>query len=151
VYDDFGAGRTQDVFIAAVDSSLRPRFVVPVTPPDRGHTQQFFPAAALDSATGTVWACWYDTTFDPHGHRAWFTCSASHDGRTWSAPERAAADPSLVNDLYADLGSGNGFSPSVVAAAGTAHPFWIAISSKDFRQHIGTARLPERAAFAVTP
>jgi hypothetical protein len=145
VYDDVGANRTQDVMIAG------PHFVATVSPPDKGKTQQFFPVAARDPQTGVLWACWYDTTFDPNNHRAWFTCSASHDGRTWSAPERAVEQPTLVSDLFADLQTANGFTPSLVAAAGAAHPFWIGINASSDRQDILTARLSERRAFAVTP
>lgn len=145
VYDDVGVNRTQDVVAAGAG------FEVTVTPPDRGKTQQFFPVAAVDPETGVLWACWYDTTFDSHAHRAWFTCAASRDGRRWSSPERAAADPTQVADIYTDLGAANGFWPSVVAAAGTAHPFWIQIGSVNLDQNIATARLPERGAFAVAP
>ena len=151
VYDDVGLNRTQDVMIAAVDSKLHTRSVLTVTPPDRGKTAQFFPTAALDPQTGVLWACWYDTTFDPNNHRAWFTCSVSHDGRRWSSPERAAAEPTQVADLYTDLGQSNGFAPSLVAADGVGHPFWIDISSRSYTQEIATASLPERAAFAVAP
>jgi hypothetical protein len=151
VYDDVGLNRTQDVMIAAVDAKLHPRFEQPLTPPDRGKTSQFFPTAALDAQTAVLWACWYDTTFDPNNHRAWFTCSASRDGRRWSSPERAAALPTHVTDLYTDLQSGNGFSPSLVAADGVGHPFWIDISSRSFTQEIATASLPERSALAVQP
>jgi hypothetical protein len=151
VYDDVGVNRTQDVMVAAVDANLHPRFTRTVTPPDRGKTAQFFPTAALDAQTGVLWACWYDTTFDPNNHRAWFTCSASHDGRTWTAPERAAAEPTHVADLYTDLAQANGLAPSLVAAGGVGHPFWIDISSRSYTQEIATASLPERAAFASAP
>jgi hypothetical protein len=145
VYDDVGVNRTQDVVIAG------PKFTAEVTPPDKGKTQQFFPAAALDPQTGVLWACWYDTTFDPNAHRAWFTCSASHDGRTWTPPVRAAATPTDVNDLYTDLGSANGFYPALTAGAGTAHPFWIGVDPTSFQQEIYTATLSEREAFALKP
>jgi hypothetical protein len=143
IYDDVGVNRTQDVVIAG------PKFATTVSPPDRGKTQQFFPAAAFDAQTGALWACWYDTTFDPNAHRAWFTCSASHNGRTWTSPERAAATPTDVADLYTDLASANGFYPSVTAAAGKAHPFWIGVDPSSFQQEIVTAALSERDAFAL--
>ena len=145
VYDDVGVNRTQDVVIAG------PKFTVTIPPPDKGKTQQFFPAAALDAQTGVLWACWYDTTFDPNAHRAWFTCSASHDGRTWTPPERAAATSTDVSDLYTDLGSANGFYPAVTAAAGKAHPFWIGVDPTSFQQEIVTATFSERDAFALKP
>lgn len=145
VYDDVGVNRTQDVVIAG------PKFGATVSPPDKGKTQQFFPAAALDRQTGTLWACWYDTTFDPNAHRAWFTCSASKNGRTWTPPERAAAGPAYVSDLYTELASANGFYPSVTAAAGSAHPFWIGVDPTSVQQEIVTARLSERRAFVLEP
>jgi hypothetical protein len=151
VYDDVGVNRTPDVMIAAVHRDLRPWFERTVTPADRGRTQQFFPTAARDPQTGTLWTCWYDTTFDHHAHRAWFTCSASHNGRVWSSPERAAAAPTQVADLYTDLGASTGLYSSIAAGGGVAHPFWIDISSRSFTQEIATARLPERDAFAVQP
>jgi hypothetical protein len=147
VYDDVGANRTPDVFVTALDRALRPRFNAQVNPPDKGATQQFFPAAAIDASTGVLWACWYDTTFDPHAHRAWLTCSASRGGRTWTPPERAAAAPTQVNDLYTDLQGSTGFAPAVVADRGIAHPFWIGVNSTDFAQDIYTAALSERKAF----
>ena len=118
-----------------------------VNPPDKGSTQQFFPAAAVDASTGVIWTCWYDTTFDPNAHRAWFTCAASRDGKTWTLPERAAADPAHVSDLYTDLQGSTGFSPSVVADRGIAHAFWIGVNRLDFTQNVFTATLSERKAF----
>ena len=147
VYSDVGANRTPDIYVAAFDPALKPLFLKQVNPPDRGAAQQFFPVATADPTTGSLWACWYDTTFDPHAHRAWFTCSVSHDGRVWTAPERAAATPSQAADLYTDLGTSTGFMPAVVADRGVAHAFWIDINNVDFAQDISTAALPERAAF----
>jgi hypothetical protein len=145
VYEDVGVNRTQDVVIAA------PKFAATVPPPDKGKTQQFFPAAALDPQTRVLWACWYDTTFDPNAHRVWFTCAASRNGRTWTPPERAAATPTDVSDLYTDLASANGLYPSVTAAAGSAHPFWVGVDPTSFQQEIVTAKLSEREAFALKP
>jgi hypothetical protein len=147
VYDDVGANGTPDVLVTALDSGLRPRFRAQVNPPDRGKAQQFFPSAAVDPTTGTLWACWYDTTFDPNAHRAWFTCSASHGGRTWTPPERAAAAPTQVADIFTDLQRSTGFSATVVADRGVAHAFWINIGQVDFAEDIYTAALNERAAF----
>jgi hypothetical protein len=147
VYDDVGANRTPDIFLTALDRGLKPLFRAQVNPPDRGKTQQLFPAAAVDPSTGTLWACWYDTTFDPNAHRTWYTCSASHDGRTWTAPERAAAGPTKVADLFTDLQRSTGLSTTVVADRGIAHAFWINIGEVDFAQDIYTAALSERAAF----
>jgi hypothetical protein len=149
VYGTVGANGTSDINVAAFDATLRPLFRKQVNPPDDGKTQQLFPAATADSSTGTLWACWYDTTYDPRARRAWFTCSASHDGRSWTPPERAAAVPTQVADLFTDIRSATGFWPSVVAAGGVAHAFWIEIDPIDFAQRISTAALPERAAFVT--
>jgi hypothetical protein len=147
VYDDVGKNGTPDVFVTALDRGLRPLFNAQVSPPDRSATQQFFPSAAVDPSTGVLWACWYDTTFDPNAHRAWFTCSASHDGRTWTPPERASAGPTQVEDLSTDLQRSSGFSAAVAAGRGVAHAFWITVNPTDFAQDIYTASLSERAAF----
>ncbi|HVM55965.1 MAG TPA: sialidase family protein [Gaiellaceae bacterium] len=147
VYDDAGPNGTQDVFVAALDSRLRPVFRTRVSPPDRGKTDQYLPAAGVDAETGAIWACWYDTTFDPHGHRSWFTCSASRTGRTWTAPVRAAAAPSLTEDvLY--VAYETGLYPSIVAARGVAHVFWADTRVIDNGVDAYTAALSERAAFA---
>jgi hypothetical protein len=142
-----GANRTPDVLVTTLDRGLRPLFRAQVNPPDKGRTQQFFPAAAVDATTGVLWACWYDTMFDPNAHRAWFTCSASRDGRTWTPPERAAADATHVSDLYTDLQGSTGFAPAVVADRGVAHPFWIGVNRTNFAQDIYTAALSEQRAF----
>jgi hypothetical protein len=147
VYDDVGANRTPDVFVATLDKALRPLFHVQVNPPDKTSTQQFFPAAAVDPTTGVLWACWYDTTFDPNAHRAWFTCSASRTGKTWTLPERASAAAVHVTDLYTVLRASTGFAPAVVADRGTAHPFWIGVNRTSFAENIYTAALSERKAF----
>ena len=123
VFGDGGANGAGDVFLAALTPQLRPRFRTQVNPPDKGKTGQFLPVAAADPSTGRLWACWYDTTYDPHAHRAWFTCSVSRDGRTWASPERAASVPTAPGDLFA-VASQNGLYPALAAAAGTAHPLW---------------------------
>jgi hypothetical protein len=148
VYGDVGANGTPDVYAAALDASLKPLFHVQVNPADKGKTQQFMPTSALDATTGALWACWYDTTFDPNAHRAWFTCSASHGGRTWTPPLKAASEPTSPTILYGTLGT-SGLYPALAAGNGVAHAFWadgrvIANSSDVF-----TAAIPERVAFAV--
>jgi hypothetical protein len=148
VYDDVGANHTQDVDLAALDARLHPLFRARVSPPDDGATNQFLPAAAVDASTGVLWACWYDTTFDPHAHRVWFTCSASRNGKVWSPPERAAAKPSMTADVLS-FAFKPGLYPSVVAADGVAHAFWADTHLIDNGVDAYTAALPERTAFAV--
>jgi hypothetical protein len=123
VYADAGANRTFDINAAVLDRDLKPLTRVEVNPKDTSATQQLFPAAALDPVTGIAWACWFDTTFDPHGHRAWFTCSASRTGRTWSPPLAASSAPTAPPDLFGAAAK-LGFTPDVVARAGVAHAFW---------------------------
>jgi hypothetical protein len=77
----------------------------------------------------------------------WFTCSASRDGKTWSPPERAGADPVHVSDLYTDIQGSTGFALAVVADRGTAHAFWIGVNRTTFEQDIYTGALSERKAF----
>lgn len=120
VYDDIGPNRTEDVFVVGLDRSLHVRFHGRVNPPDSGSSEQFFPVAAVDPQTGVLGACWYDTTFDPRGHRAWFTCSHSRTGRVWTKPDRAAAAPTSPDDLYRTLP----ITPSLVAERGRLHAFW---------------------------
>ena len=145
VYDDVGRNGTQDVLVTVLDSRLRPLFRTRVSPPDRGKTEQYLPAAGVDADTGTIWACWYDTTFDPHAHRSWFTCSASRTGRTWTPPERAAAAPSLTEDVQFTAFE-TGLYPSVAAADGVAHVFWADTHVIESGVDAYTAALPERAA-----
>jgi hypothetical protein len=120
VYADVGPNRTQDVFVSVLSRDLRPLFRARVSPPDRGSSEQFFPAAAVDARTGVLSACWYDTTYDPHAHRAWFTCSMSSGGHLWSEPLRAAALPTPPSDLYRTLP----IAPTLVAADDRVHAFW---------------------------
>jgi hypothetical protein len=140
VYGDIGPNHTQDVFVAGLDSELKLIFRTRVNPPDRGSTDQFFPTAAIDQATGVLAACWYDTTYDPHKHRVWFTCSTSANGRKWQAPTRASAEPTTPSDLYRSLP----ISPTVVAADNRFRAFWP--DGRNYRHGINvyTAPIGER-------
>lgn len=150
VYSDAGANQTSDVFALRLDTSLKPLGRVQVNLPDAGKTQQFAPAAAVDPTTGTTWACWYDTTFDPHARRTWYTCSASHDGRRWSAPVAAASAPSAAEDIFGTI-YGTGLRTSVVAVNGIAHPFWGDSRRYEDEIDVETAAIPEARAFAAAP
>ena len=147
VYQDAAPNGSQDVLVAALDRSLRPLFRTRVEPPDQGATDQFRPAAAVDPDTDVLWACWYDTTFDPHAHRSWFTCAASRDGRTWTPPERASAVPSPTDDVYY-YSVKPGLYASVAAAHGVAHVFWMDSHAIEAGADAYTATLSERAAFS---
>jgi hypothetical protein len=148
VYDDVGANGTQDVFVTALDRDLKVLFRRTVNPEETAHTNQFFPASAVDATTGVLWACWYDTTFDPNAHRAWFTCSASRTGRTWGAPVRAAAEPTYAADLYR-ISATHGLEPAIVARDGRAHVFWTdgRIAANEF--DVFTAAIPQPVALTT--
>ena len=146
VYSDFNANQTSDVFALGLDRSLKPLFRVQVNPPDVGKTQQFVPTAAVDPKTGTLWACWYDTTYDPHARRVWFTCAASHDGKAWSPPLAAASRPSASADIYGTIFT-TGLSPAVVASGGVAHAFWADSRNYVDGADVVTADIPENNAF----
>ena len=148
VYGDVGANRSPDVFAAALSPELKPLFRAQVNPAETKATQQFIPASAVDQTTGVLWACWYDTTFDPHAHRAWFTCSASHNGRTWTPPERAAATPTPPPIIFGALGK-TGLYPAVAARDGVAHAFWGDGRVINNLIDIFTVALRERDAFAA--
>jgi hypothetical protein len=145
VYGDVGQNQTPDVYAAAFTRDLKPLGRSSVTPVETKKTQQFMPVSAVDPKTGTLWACWYDTTFDPNAHRVWFTCSASKNGKTWGAPVRASDKPTATDIIYGTLG-GAGIYPALSAANGTAHAFWadgrVIADSTD----IFTAAIPEKAA-----
>jgi hypothetical protein len=124
-YTDAGQNRSQDVFVASFDPALRPLGTRLVDPPE-GPTasDQFQPAVAIDSSTGTLWACFYDTSGDPHRVRAAYSCTTSHDGATsWSKPIRAA---SLASDEAARGANrvGYGDYQGLAVAGGLAHPIW---------------------------
>jgi hypothetical protein len=146
VYGDGGTNGAGDVFVSLLDRRLHLRYHGQVNPPDHGGASvQFMPVAAVDASTGTFWACWYDTTYDSSRNHAWFTCAASRNGRTWSAPERAAAVPSDPGALLGDAFR-YGFYPGLVAADGVAHPAWIDSRHPELLEDVFTAALPERAA-----
>jgi len=137
VYGDIG-----DVFVDALTPALRPLFHVQVNPADGGKATQFFPVAAADASNGTLTACWWDTTFDRRGHRAWFTCSSSPDGRAWSSPVRASADPIAPGDL-SNAATTYGLYPALVAAGGTAHPVWPDLRVNANLLDLFTAAIPD--------
>jgi hypothetical protein len=128
---DGGARHSQDVFVAALDRALRPLVGRPagrrkrVNPADgRTPSDQFWPASAVDPATGRVWACFYDTRGDARRRRTYFSCTASSDGaRTWARPVHAATVPSNMiqpGASHFEYGDYEGLAVS----HGLAHPIW---------------------------
>jgi hypothetical protein len=144
VYGDVGAGGSPDIYAVTLTRDLKPISRVQINPPDKKDLQ-LLPVSTVDPTTGTFWACWYDTTYDPNQHRVWFTCSASKNGRTWSKPVRAAAEPTDTNILYGTLGKAGAY-PSLSARNGVAHVFWADGRIIDNSSEIFAAAIPERLA-----
>ncbi len=126
-----GADRTQDAAVAVFDPALGPVFRGPIAP-GKKKADQFWPASAFDAKTGRLWACFYDTTGDPGRQHAWFVCSSSSNGRSWTPPVRVTAPSANADTLwedariygYGDNGGWGGYI-AVAAADGVAHPLWI--------------------------
>lgn len=145
-YGDRARNGSQDVLVARYDRALRRlrAFTRRVGAPERRPSDQFWPAATLDAATGLVWLCFYDTGGAPARMRAWFSCTYSRDGREWAAVRRVASAPSNERAAGADEGEYGDYE-SVVAAGGIAHPVWS--DSRDLRrrgEEIYTARVAAR-------
>jgi hypothetical protein len=127
-----GADQTQDVAVAVFDRALQPVWRGPIGPVSTKKGDQFWPASAVDVATGKLWACYYDTTGDSQRQHAWFVCTSSADGRHWTKPVRAASFSEDPGVLWQDATIGGfgdatayGGYPAVAAAHGVAHPLWI--------------------------
>ena len=73
--------------------------------------------------------------------RAWFSCTYSHDGRSWAPVRRVASAASNERAAGADYGEYGDYE-SIVGAGGIAHPIWS--DSRDLRrraEEIFTARI----------
>lgn len=126
-----GADRTLDVAVAVFDRALRPVWRGLIGDVKK-KADQFWPSSAVDTSTGKLWACYYDTTGDSARQHAWFVCTSSRDGKRWSRPVRAAAPSENPGVLWQDAtiagyGDATAFGgyTGVAAAGGVAHPLWI--------------------------
>jgi hypothetical protein len=126
-----GANGAEDVFVSAFDGALQPLAGFPrrVNRPDGPvRSDQFWPASAVDQATGALWVCFYDTRGDPRRVKTFYSCTASTDGgRSWSRAVRAASVAS--NERQAAAASGPyggeyGDYEGLAVANGVAHPIW---------------------------
>jgi peptide/nickel transport system permease protein len=148
-YASLSPNQTWDVGVAVFDAKLQPLWRGRIGPAETKRADQFWPTSAVDTQTGELWACFYDTTGDSERKQAWFLCSRSRDGRHWAQPVRIARQPENAFVLWADAiraGFGDeiayGGYPGVVAAAGVAHPMWIdARDRSHLDQEIFTARV----------
>jgi hypothetical protein len=115
------------------------RLVAPTPRPRRA--DQFWAQSAVDRSSGALWMCFYDTTGDPTGKKARYSCTVSRDGGgTWSPRVPAASafsDQSQTGARYQ-----YGYYQGVAVAGGVAHPIWT--DTRDLKtqgEEIYTARL----------
>jgi peptide/nickel transport system permease protein len=152
-YGTTGQDGAWDVRVSVFDRQLRRLSDLRVGPPrGRKPADRFWPAAAVDAASGLLWVCFYDTTGDPSRERAWFSCTHSRDGRRWGEPVRVARDSAdsavLWEDSrlfgYQDPAAYGGYT-GLAAHAGTVHPMWIDTSDLGGRsQEIFASRMETR-------
>jgi hypothetical protein len=143
-YGDITARSAQAVYAIGLDPTLhRVLFRTPrIGLPASSAANQFWPAAAVDRNAHVLWLCYYDTSGSNNKRRAWFTCTASRNGRVWAAPVRASSQDSLVDSILADAYSYGGYV-SVAAAHGVAHPAWIDTrAAADDEEDVFTAAIP---------
>jgi hypothetical protein len=117
------SGRSQDVMIRALDSSLVPLGPVHAVHPLDARRDEFLPASAVDDA-GRVWVCFYDTGADKLRRTVRYSCTASVDGgETWALPHPVA---SVASDetSYPAFSFQYGDYEGVAVAGGVAHPIW---------------------------
>jgi hypothetical protein len=119
-------GRELDIFARSYDPRLRPLHrPVRVNPPD-GETasDQFEPAAALDTKTGLVWVCFYDTRGDRSRRTVRFSCTASKDGIRWKQPLALASVRSDETRAPATRFQYGDYQGLAIGRDGVAHPTW---------------------------
>jgi hypothetical protein len=150
--DTGGSQREQDVYVAVYDRTLyRIGRRVRVNPADGAiPSDQFWPASAVDSTTGKVWVCFYDTRGDPTRKRAFYTCTRSTDGGlTWAPPVHAASVASNETRGGANTGVFRGGREygdyeGLAATNGVAHPVWTdSRRMRVFREEVYTTTLSD--------
>jgi hypothetical protein len=120
------------IAVTVFDGALRPLagypreqkslLIAPV--PANVNADQFWPASAVDTKTGYLWACFYDTQGDPKRKSAFFSCTFSRDGGiSWAGPIHAATVPSNETQRGADPHEYGDYE-GLAVAGGTAHPIW---------------------------
>jgi hypothetical protein len=108
--------------IAGYAKSNKPLLVAP--PAEANAADQFWPASAVDPATGTLWVCFYDTKGDPNRKQAWFSCTTSTNGGTrWSPVVRVASAPTDETQPDADSREYGDYE-GLAVANGAAHAIW---------------------------
>ncbi|MFL5945107.1 MAG: ABC transporter permease subunit [Gaiellaceae bacterium] len=124
-------GEPQGVGVRVFDSRLQ-RLARTMVGPSPADADRFWPASAYDASTRRLWVCFYDTSGDPSREQAWYSCTHTNDGRSWSEPVRAARDSANAEVLWEDarvysFGDVIGFGgyTAVAATGGKAHTLWI--------------------------
>ena len=106
------------------------------------HPARFWAQSAVDSSSGALWVCFYDTSEDPKAIRATYSCTVSRDGgKSWAPPIRAA---SVASDATQPGASPRAYGDyeGLAVANGVAHPVWT--DTRDLSTHaeeIYTTRL----------
>jgi hypothetical protein len=143
-YGDITSRAAQAVYAVGLDTRLD-RIVFRTSRvglPASSTANQYWPVAAVDPSDHVLWVCYYDTSGSSNKRRAWFTCTASRNGRVWGAPVRASSQDSLADSILADAYSYGGYV-SVAAAHGVAHPAWIDTrAAADDEEDVFTAAIP---------
>ena len=155
-YLNVGIGRDLGIFVGVFSSRLRPLGVagdpgqgVEVVPVRGGRNRgdnpdRFWPQSAVDTSSGALWVCFYDTTGDPEGRRAYYSCTVSLDGgKRFAKPVRAATAPSDETQPGADQREYGDYE-GLAVANGVAHPMWT--DSRDLAtlgEEIYTTRLTD--------
>ncbi len=155
VYVTYGAPvtRAQRVWVAVLDADLHTLSRQRIAPAQGMEGDQFWPVSAIDSSTGDLWACFYDTSGDPSRRQAWFACTASRDGQHWARPVRATRVSASTEVLWEDARIfgfldmfGYGGYPGLAVWDGVAHALWI--DTRDLaghKQEVFAARIAARA------
>jgi hypothetical protein len=108
--------------LAGYAANNKPLLVSPQ--PQAKPADQFWPASAVDPATGVLWVCFYDTKGDPARRQAWFSCTTSTNGGTrWSPVVRVASAPSDETQPDADPREYGDYE-GLAVLNGVAHPIW---------------------------
>jgi hypothetical protein len=121
---------SQNVFLAAYDSRLRPLLGVgrPKQVDPRGGfagPDDFLPSSATDPMTGRLWVCYYESGRGRSRATARYGCTVSTDGgKSWARPRAVARAASNETGRTADRLNGYGDYEGVAAMAGVAHPVW---------------------------
>jgi hypothetical protein len=122
----------EGVALTTFDRKLRPlagyptlggqhRLIAPNPRPTR--PDQFWAQYAVDPSSGALWACFYDTSGDPKGKKAWYSCTVSRDGgRTWPRPVRVAS--AFSDETQPGAAYQYGYYQGLAVANGVAHPIW---------------------------